>query len=346
MERRSILWVILLLAAGFARAQTSADYAAYIQQYGALAMEEQNRTGIPAAIKLAQGLLESGAGKGSLVQRSNNHFGIKCKSDWTGEKAYHDDDARQECFRAYPSALDSYKDHSNYLTTSQRYAYLFDLEVTDYKGWAQGLRRAGYATNPKYPQLLIKVIEDNHLNDLTDLALKGNWDQVDWASNYQFQGKNTLTPVGTTVSKIAAVQVVPENTHLQHTVADTRISGYPETPFTINEAKVVWAKAGTSMLALASKHKIELSHLLYFNDMDRKDILDQDQLVFLERKKKKGSKEFRLALPGETLWNISQSEGVRLDLLSIWNDLPADKPLAEGTKVWLNPPPAPGANSK
>jgi LysM repeat protein len=341
MQRFGYTLLVVVLGWTGLFAQTSADYAAYIREYGALAMEEQVRTGIPAAIKMAQGLLESGAGKGSLVQRSNNHFGIKCKATWTGEKAYHDDDARGECFRAYSTPLESYKDHSDYLVTSNRYTSLFELDPRDYKGWANGLKRAGYATNPRYAQLLIKVIEDNRLHELTDLALQGNWETTDWAANFTYQGKNASASVmDEPVSKIAAVQVVPENAQLQHTVADTRITGYPTTPFAINQTKVVWAQAGTSMLALAAKHKVTLGELLAFNDMPRKIILDQDQLVFLERKKKAGAKEYRQALSGETLWSISQAEGVRLDLLVSWNKLAADQPLAEGTKVYLQEPAA------
>ncbi len=152
-------------------AQRDSLVQSYISRYAALAIEEQIRTGIPAAIKLAQGLHESGAGKGDLALRSNNHFGIKCKSNWTGATAYHDDDEKGECFRAYDSVAISYRDHSDFLKGSSRYAFLFTLEPTDYKGWAEGLRKAGYATNPKYPVLLIKLIEEFNLNRFTIEAI-------------------------------------------------------------------------------------------------------------------------------------------------------------------------------
>ncbi|HRF25764.1 MAG TPA: glucosaminidase domain-containing protein, partial [Ferruginibacter sp.] len=137
----------------------------YIDQYKELAIEEMRRTGVPASIKLAQGIHETESGNSDLVKRSNNHFGIKCKTGWSGEFVYHDDDALGECFRKYPSAEESYRDHSNFLRRSNRYAFLFNLDPTDYKNWAYGLKKAGYATNPKYPLLLIKYIEQYNLQE-------------------------------------------------------------------------------------------------------------------------------------------------------------------------------------
>jgi hypothetical protein len=151
----------------------------YISTYKEIAIQEMRRTGVPAAITLAQGILESESGNGELVKKSNNHFGIKCKQDWTGEKVYHDDDESGECFRKYDSAIQSYIDHSNFLKSRPHYASLFELEPTDYKSWAYGLKKAGYATNSKYPQLLIKAIEDNHLNDYTLIAMNDSSPNVD-----------------------------------------------------------------------------------------------------------------------------------------------------------------------
>lgn len=130
----------------------------YISQYSAIAQYEMKQSGIPASITLAQGILESGAGEGDLTKRANNHFGIKCHG-WTGEKVYHDDDKKQECFRKYDHPRESFHDHSEFLTSRSRYASLFNLDKTDYKGWAKGLRKAGYATDPKYPAKLISLIE-------------------------------------------------------------------------------------------------------------------------------------------------------------------------------------------
>ena len=141
-------------------AQTrSKQYEEYIKKYRDIAVEEMERYHIPASITLAQGLLESGAGQGTLARKSNNHFGIKCGGDWRGKSVKHDDDARDECFRVYKNAADSYRDHSKFLVGRPRYASLFKLDMTDYKGWAHGLKKAGYATNPRYAYQLIDIIE-------------------------------------------------------------------------------------------------------------------------------------------------------------------------------------------
>ncbi|MCD7936439.1 MAG: glucosaminidase domain-containing protein [Tannerellaceae bacterium] len=140
-----------------------ASYQKYINTYSALAVKHQQKYKIPASITLAQGLLESGAGQSQLARKSNNHFGIKCHSDWKGRRVYHDDDKRGECFRKYKKVEDSYEDHSRFLTERSRYAELFKLRVTDYKGWARGLQRCGYATDKGYANKLIKVIEEYEL---------------------------------------------------------------------------------------------------------------------------------------------------------------------------------------
>src|SRR6476660_9666277 len=144
---------------------------AYISRYKELAIAEMKRTGVPAAITLAQGIHETEAGTSVLVKKSNNHFGIKCKDEWRGQSVSHDDDARGECFRKYTATEDSYRDHSDFLKNRPNYASLFTLDPTDYQGWAYGLKKAGYATNPKYAQILIKLIQDYNLEDYTLIAM-------------------------------------------------------------------------------------------------------------------------------------------------------------------------------
>jgi flagellum-specific peptidoglycan hydrolase FlgJ len=158
-----LIFICLLISASTGYTQKNPAVELYISQFAPIAMEEQKRTGMPAAIKLAQAIHESGAGNGDLAQRSNNHFGLKCKANWTGSTAYHDDDAKGECFRAYDSISQSYRDQSDYLKNNKRYASLFALDVTDYKGWANGLKQAGYATNPAYTRMLIQLIETYEL---------------------------------------------------------------------------------------------------------------------------------------------------------------------------------------
>lgn len=153
----------------------NSQYLDYIEKYKDEAVEQMQRYHIPASITLAQGLLESGAGRSALTRKSNNHFGIKCGSGWSGRKTYHDDDARGECFRVYKNARESYEDHSRFLAGKQRYASLFKLKPTDYKGWARGLKKAGYATSPTYATKLIELIELYELDKFDNSRLKGTW---------------------------------------------------------------------------------------------------------------------------------------------------------------------------
>lgn len=146
---------------------------AYIDTYSEIAMEEMLQYGIPASITLAQGILESGAGRGELTKKANNHFGIKCHTEWEGESVYHDDDEKGECFRKYKDPKYSFRDHSLFLTQRSRYQDLFRLRKDDYKGWAKGLKKAGYATDPKYPDKLIGIIEKNNLTRFDNQILGG-----------------------------------------------------------------------------------------------------------------------------------------------------------------------------
>ena len=168
---RLILTFVCLLGIFSLQAQTrNKQYEEYIKKYRDIAVEEMKKYHIPASITLAQGLLESGAGQSTLARKSNNHFGIKCGSDWKGKSVRHDDDERNECFRAYKHPKQSYEDHSKFLVSRPRYASLFKLKMTDYKGWARGLKKAGYATNPRYAEQLIGIIE---LYDLDQYDKKG-----------------------------------------------------------------------------------------------------------------------------------------------------------------------------
>lgn len=169
--KKQIFSLLLIVCSLAVQAQTrNKQYEDYIKKYRELAVEEMKKYHIPASITLAQGLLESGAGQSTLARKSNNHFGIKCGGDWTGKTVSHDDDARGECFRAYKHPKQSYEDHSKFLAGRSRYASLFKLKITDYKGWARGLKKAGYATNPRYADQLIGIIE---LYDLHKYDTKG-----------------------------------------------------------------------------------------------------------------------------------------------------------------------------
>ncbi len=308
----------------------------YINTYKELAVEEMQRTGVPASIKLAQGILETEAGTSDLVRRSNNHFGIKCKTNWDGDKVYHDDDARGECFRAYASAADSYRDHSDFLRSSARYAFLFKIDPEDYRAWAEGLKKAGYATNPSYTRQLIQYIEDYNLQTLTLIALgKKKWsDSPSYAASDKKDEENGF-------SSIPTIYIHPESTAIEEET-DTEEAvqqappDYPEGIFRINETNVVYAPAGSSLLALAEKYSIKYRHILDFNDLsDGDDILINDQLVYLQRKRKQGAHEFHIMQKSETVYEVAQLEGIRMETLLAYNQLQPGQRPAAGEKLFL-----------
>ena len=308
--------IILFFSIGcfFQSVAQSVSAQQYIQQYKDLAIREMKRMGVPAAITLAQGLLETQSGNSDLLKASNNHFGIKCKSTWTAETVSHDDDAQGECFRKYKSAEDSYRDHSNFLRGNSRYDFLFQLNPADYKAWAYGLSKAGYATNPNYPQILIKNIEDNNLQQYTMEAINDvpNFD----ASKYKDDPVNT-----------SSVSVVNNDSDITQPIN-----------LTINGSKALLVPKGTSLLAIATQNNINLDKLLSINDLTRDGILDKDQYIFLEKKQKEGKSDFYVAEPNETLYDIAQKNGIILQDLYIYNQLTPDDFVVAGTKIFLKPP--------
>jgi hypothetical protein len=309
----------------------------YITTYRAIAIREMNRTGVPASITLAQGILETEAGQSDLVQRSNNHFGIKCKSSWTGDRVFHDDDARGECFRAYGAAEDSYRDHSDYLRTSDRYASLFKLNPEDYKGWAHGLKRAGYATNPQYANILIKYIENYGLQDYTLIALGKISAPADLDLAATAPAKSVKTPMAVNSDHGAAFH---EGKAVS--TATSEMPRYPDGEFRFNDTRVVFARSGTPLLSLADKFNVKLGWLIEFNDLEPgTESLPADQLVFLQRKRKHGQNDVHVVKAGETLYTISQSEGLRLESLRNMNNLKPGMEPSEGETLNLR-----GSNSE
>ena len=287
----------------------------YINQYKDLAINEMKRMGIPAAITLAQGLLESQNGNSDLVKSSNNHFGIKCKSSWTAETVNHDDDERGECFRKYGTAEDSYRDHSNFLRGNSRYDFLFKLNPADYKAWAYGLRKAGYATNPRYPDILIKNIEKYNLEQYTLAAI----DEVPHfdASKYSDDPVNNAV-VSEQEQEEDSDFTVPRNLR-------------------INGLKALYVPKGTSLLAIASENHINLEKLLAINELKKDGLLGKAQYIFLEKKQKEGNIDFCFAEAGETMYDIAQRNGIMLQNLYDYNQITSDGYLSKGTKIFLRP---------
>jgi LysM repeat protein len=327
MKLKSSLFAGFLLIMSFARAQNSDNLPRpvvidYIDTYKAIAISEMKRTGVPAAITLAQGIHETEAGTSELVRKSNNHFGIKCKDSWTGDKVYHDDDAKGECFRSYARAFDSYIDHSDFLKNSPRYTSLFQLDPTDFEAWANGLRKAGYATNPKYASILINIINTYHLQDYSLIALGKMRPEDEWLATV----KSDYSPIisDEMITQAAVIKPVVE-------------VNYPQGEFSINQTRVMYAKAGTSLLAIADQYNVPLKRLLDFNELNNNqdNSLPNAQLIYLQRKRKAGANEFHQVTDGESVYDICQSEAIRLESLLEYNHLSNGMQPAVGEKLYL-----------
>ncbi|WP_298732075.1 glucosaminidase domain-containing protein [uncultured Chitinophaga sp.] len=295
----------------------------YIARYKDIAIDEMRRSGIPASIKLAQGILETQSGNGWLVLNSNNHFGIKCKNNWVGETVKYDDDARQECFRKYSSAADSYRDHSAFLKNNPRYAFLFQFALEDYKSWAYGLKQAGYATSKTYPQQLIKIIEDYKLDQYTQEGLG-------LAKSTPAENSNSRTAVQErpAASKPGAAAQTPAK--------QAAAKQYPRGLFEINGRKVLYLPAGTSLIQVASEQHIRLSRLLKYNDLSSDAPLTTNMLIFLQKKAKKGKDDYHVVAAGETMHAVAQAEGIQMKWLRRRNKLREGEEPAAGEKLALD----------
>ena len=295
----------------------------YIQTYKDFAIREMKRMGIPAAITLAQGLLETENGNSDLLKKSNNHFGIKCKSSWTAEGVSHDDDAVGECFRTYKDAEGSYRDHSNYLRGNDRYAFLFKMDPRDYKAWAYGLKKAGYATNTRYPDILIRNIEENNLQQYSMVAV--NDVPVFDASKY------TSDPEDKAFAELIKGKGAADNLPV---AGGTSI---PKEKIDINGCKAVYEIKGRSLLAIATENNINLNKLLEFNEREIDGLLEEDQFIFLEKKSKEGEKDFYIVQSNENLYDVAQKNGIRLQNLYEYNNMKGDEKIFAGRRLNLKP---------
>lgn len=332
----TLLSSILLLSSAFGQSD-KLRIQSYINLYKELAISEMLRTGVPASVTLAQGILETAGGQSDLASIANNHFGIKCKSDWTGETMSHDDDAKNECFRKYSSVEESYKDHSDFLRTRPMYAFLFKLDPTDYEGWAKGLKKAGYATSSTYAQQLIRLIVENNLQSFTLLAMQ----RKEMGDDLFVTARTNETQEELSESRDKRSEA-NENAATKPKVAlkeKAVTSNYPlNSIFNINEAKVIYAEAGTSLLAVADTYKVGLKKLLEFNDLEQTDILTTNQLIFLQKKAKKGVKDVHIVEQNESIHDIAQKEGVQLSAIMEFNGLQKGMQPANGEKIYLKYP--------
>jgi len=255
------------------------------------------RTGIPASITLAQGILESNSGQSRLAVKGNNHFGIKCHSDWRGRKIIHDDDKKNECFRKYRSAYDSYKDHSDFIKKGQRYAFLFNYKTTDYKSWAKGLKKAGYATEKRYAELLIKIIEDYGLYKYDSRKYKKEEKKKEKEEKKQ---KRELADIDNLVIE-------------------------PFKPETLERNRIdyVVVKKGDTFYGIANKHNLMIRQLHKYNELSEDSILKPGQIIYLQPKRNKAvaGNKYHIVAAGETMYSISQEYGIKLKKLYKKNGL-------------------------
>lgn len=309
--KRLLTCILLLLPLALPAGDVREDY---VEKWAPTAVSEMYRTGVPASITLAQGLLESGAGRSSLSTEGNNHFGIKCHG-WEGEKVYYDDDRKGECFRKYKTAEESFADHSNFLRYQKRYQSLFDLQTDDYKGWAAGLKAAGYATDPGYAGKLIDLIETYGLSKYDNMS----------PSNLQSDGRTSSSR--TTVSRSPRTQEkrIPESpTVLEQPRRSTFRFSQTRQVYEINSVPFVYAMAGETYASIADSYGLFLKEILRFNDLREECELKPGTAVFIQHKKSKAVKGLEMHIiesEDENLRDIAQHYGVRLKNILKMNKL-------------------------
>ena len=298
---------------------------AYINKYKYIAIKEMFDFKIPASITLAQGILESGSGNSRLAIEANNHFGIKCHNDWTGAKIYKDDDEKNECFRVYSTAEQSFRDHSLFLTTKNRYAFLFDYKITNYKSWAKGLKKAGYATNPKYPKRLIGIIEDHNLNQFDHISKKEFKKML--AENHIIISDSIVFDKSDSLSIITIDSVAnPEQVFLPN----------PERKILYNNRiKYIIAKKGDHIDKLKEELDMFEWEFYKYNDLEKGTDIVPGQRVYLQPKRRRGSVKSMVAKKGQTMWDISQIYGIKLSWLYRRNQMRPGTQPTEGQTIIL-----------
>ena len=412
MKISKLIFLFLYLLPLYSIAQKTATLI-YIDQYKDIAVSEMKRTGIPASITLAQGIIESNSGESNLALNFKNHFGIKCKSDWKGETTYQDDDSKKECFRVYPNAAASFVDHSNFLKTRPNYAPLFELDPVDDSAWAYGLKKAGYATASDYPKKLLKVINDFELSqyNFPELDIFDNEDtpiqKIDTSKVLIPPTKDTSKPFtpqlkledikndthptkpSTSITQPTTPIIVKDSlkvtdaptSHYIDTIQLSSIKGvissdsiknttptplkgigsiditstpeklvtkdsvtkknttapivFPKGKFKANQLLAIYAKAGSSFLDIATTYNIALYKLYVYNDLKETELVLKDQILYLVPKRKEVSKKVHRVTAGESLYDISQIEGIQLNYLMEYNAGINDQNLSEGATLVL-----------
>lgn len=307
----------------------------YIETWSRTAMDNMINHKIPASITLAQGILESGSGNSDLARLANNHFGIKCH-DWKGATMYKDDNTKNECFRKYKNAEESFEDHSQFLITKKRYATLFTYDQTDYKAWAKGLKEAGYATNPKYPTLLIDIIESMNLDEFDKLATNSPNRPTNVLTKKEKENKSTQTEA--TIKQESSKQSntkakqPQKKQEVEVTLGKTR-----ETSVHDNKVKYVVAKKGDTFYKIAEEFGMTLGQIHKYNDFKKgNNTLKPGDIVNIHPKRSKGSKDESVYKTDMTILEISQLEGIKVESLMKLNQLSSSKDVVKkGQKVTL-----------
>jgi len=331
MRIQVTLFAVFLLISQIVTAQklVNSDYAAYIKKYKYYAIREMQLYKIPASITLAQGMIESGCGKSVLALDTKNHFGIKCQQGWNGETYYYDDDLEKECFRKYEKVDDSYRDHSIFLTTRSRYAELFTLPLTDYKAWARGLKKAGYATNPDYPNILIRLIESNKLYLLDDTLINLEESAINGPEEKDLkEDTKTVTTANATVSKEGRI-LFRKNYKMPLPARYSFIytSELGRKVYENNNVPFIFAKKNDTWANIAKEFNLFTSQVYKQNDLLESDPLTTGQMVYLEAKKKKNADHSYKVQKGDSMYSISQEKCIKLARLLKYNKLkPGDEP--------------------
>jgi hypothetical protein len=298
------------------------DAGSYIENFKDLAISEMKRTGVPASITLAQGIIESDMGRSRLAAEGNNHFGIKCHDDWTGPVVRHTDDRRNECFRKYGRPEESYKDHSDFLKSEPRYKSLFALGTSDYKAWARGLKKAGYATNPDYANMLIRKIEEYNLDKYdtgvpvyaTDIDKKDTVSEKPAAISSVSTVKNGKMPAGNNSVQAVRPRIMERN-RIQYIIV--RENDTPE--------------------SLEKEFQLLKWELTRYNELQPGFRCTNGQILYLQPKMEKAEygKDFHTVSEGETMYSISQIYGIKLKSLLNMNRMTEGQEAVAGQKIWL-----------
>lgn len=328
--KRAILCMMMAAAATAGMAQKSPSFVAYIDQYKDMAIDQMRRYHIPASITLAQGILESAAGQSYLATAANNHFGIKVGSAWAGPYVVKDDDFSEEKFRKYSSAKESYEDHSAILQR-QRYASLFQLDPTDYKAWANGLKDAGYATNPKYPTLLINLIEEYDLwqYDRPESISTTTGSRTVYVNNVKMQADNEGI-----ITYVEGEDDFDAESSYTYRPSSKGNRGYRNVrtithePRICNDVVYIIARQGDTYESLAAELGIDAMKLRQYNEVDPYSQVKKNDIIYLGKKQKHVAQRFQgtfhRVAPGESMHSIAQRYGIRISSLYNWSNLPAN----------------------